>query len=161
MMLRVTRFSLARGTCWCPCSLGDVIGRVVTRAHWNAVIANCCDAFYLWSLAEYHAGAVCPGPFFCLKGIMEKGGSCSLFTSNLMGVASSRPTFFAAHSLQGKAEWCIWSWCHLVQDFSCGGPFHYSHSNWLLCLTKNQLKFDARNYGTKQMGAPEGGYKVY
>lgn len=68
MMLRVTRFSLARGTCWCPCSLGDVIGRVVTRAHWNAVIANCCDAFYLWSLAEYHGRSCLPWTFLLPKG---------------------------------------------------------------------------------------------
>uniref|UniRef100_A0A671E5Y3 Uncharacterized protein n=1 Tax=Rhinolophus ferrumequinum TaxID=59479 RepID=A0A671E5Y3_RHIFE len=44
---------------------------------------------------------ISPGPFQGLMVILEKGGPCSLFRGlgpNLREVASSRPTFFAAHS---------------------------------------------------------------
>lgn len=45
-----------------------VMWYLVAHDHWNAVIASCCDAFYLWSLAEYHGRSCLPWTFLLPNG---------------------------------------------------------------------------------------------
>ncbi|XP_047375875.1 solute carrier family 25 member 36-like [Sciurus carolinensis] len=107
-----------------------------------------------------------PGPLHCLKVILEKEGSRSLFRGlgpNLVGVTPSRAIYFAAYSnakekLNGVFDTDS-TQVHMISAQWQG--FTAITATNLIWLIKTRLQLDARNRGEKRMGAFECVGKVY
>ncbi|XP_069069772.1 solute carrier family 25 member 36 isoform X2 [Pleurodeles waltl] len=107
-----------------------------------------------------------PGPFLCLKMILQKEGARSLFRGlgpNLVGVAPSRAIYFAAYSgCKEKLNHVFVSDCTQVHMVSAGvAGFTAITATNPIWLIKTRLQLDARNRSEKHMSAFECVHKVY
>ncbi|XP_043925939.1 solute carrier family 25 member 36 [Protopterus annectens] len=107
-----------------------------------------------------------PGPFYCLKMILEREGPRSLFRGlgpNLVGVAPSRAIYFAAYSnSKEKLNQIFESESTQVHMVSAGiAGFTAITATNPIWLVKTRLQLDARNRGEKRMSAFECIRKVY
>ncbi|XP_074070995.1 solute carrier family 25 member 36 isoform X1 [Macrotis lagotis] len=109
---------------------------------------------------------VSPGPLHCLKMILEKEGSRSLFRGlgpNLIGVAPSRAIYFAAYSNCKEKMNNVFdpdsTQVHMISAAMAGfTAITMTNPIWLI---KTRLQLDARNRGEKRMSAFECVRKVY
>ncbi|XP_028297785.1 LOW QUALITY PROTEIN: solute carrier family 25 member 36-A-like [Gouania willdenowi] len=107
-----------------------------------------------------------PGPLHCLKLILEREGSRSLFRGlgpNLIGVAPSRAIYFAAYSTaKEKLNGVLEPDSTLVHMVSAGmagfTAITVTNPIWLI---KTRMQLDARNRGEQRMSALECVRRVY
>lgn len=109
---------------------------------------------------------VSPGPLHCLKMILQKEGTRSLFRGlgpNLVGVAPSRAIYFAAYSSCKERLNHVFAadstQVHMVSAGAAG--FTAITATNPIWLVKTRLQLDARNRGERRMSALECIQKVY